>query len=126
MTKETKGTRQEVLLAAAVMSALVQRQQSHEGLPRIEDISSLLFKLRNAGVDLGEISLRRIPGGGFYSEDIEALIGHYLAAGFADQRSPVTLTEKGRQALTEIITTEREENPSAIKQLEEVLGNLAA
>jgi hypothetical protein len=125
MTKETRGTRQEVLLAAAVMSALVQRQQSHEGLPKIEDISSLLFKLRSAGVDLGEISLRRIPGG-FYSEDIEALIGHYLAAGYADQRSPVKLTEKGRRALTEIISAEREENPSAVEQLEAVLGKLAA
>ena len=126
MTKEIRSTRQEVLLAAAVMSALVQQQQTHAGLPKIEDISSLLFKLRNSGVDLGEISLRRIPGGGFYSEDIEALIGHYLAAGYAVQRSPVKLTEKGRQALTEIITAEREENPSAIEQLEEVLGNLAA
>jgi hypothetical protein len=108
------------------MSALVQKQQSRQGLPRIEDISSLLFKLRSAGVDLGEISLRRIPGGGFYSEDIEALIGHYHAAGYAEQRSPVKLTEKGRQALTEIITTEREENPSAVEQLEAVLGDLAA
>ncbi len=81
----------------------------------------MLFELRKAGIDIGDIALRRVPGGGFYSEDIEVLIGHYLAAGYATQRSPVTLTEKGREALTEIINTERKENPSGFNQIEAVL-----
>jgi len=121
MEKQTENIRAEVLLAAALMTAL-----SKASPQRIEDISSLLFELRNAGIDLGDIALRRVPGGGFYSEDIEALIGHYLDAGYAEQRSPVKLTEKGRQALIGIIHMEREDNPSALEQIESVFGPLAA
>ncbi len=121
MERQTTNIRAEVLLAAAVMTAL------SKAIPqRIEDISSLLFKLRNAGIDLGDIALRRVPGGGFYSEDIEALIGHYLDAGYATERSPVQLTEKGLQALAEIIHAGREDNPSALERIEAVLGHLEA
>jgi hypothetical protein len=125
MQNQATTIRQEVLMAAAVMTALTMSEQGSKEPPRIEDISLLLFKLKNAGVDLGEIALRRVPGG-FYSEDIEALIGHYLAAGYAEQRSPVKLYDKGRQVLSEIIETERKENPSAVQKIEAVLGRLAA
>lgn len=118
MERDANNTRQEVLLAAAVMAALKQRETGPS--PKIEDISSLLYKLKNAGVDLGDIALRRVPGG-FYSEDIENLIGHYLAAGYATQESPVELTEKGKRALSEIIETERRDNPGAMRQIESAL-----
>ena len=120
MEKQMASIRQEAIMAAAVIRALSTSDQSS-----VEDISSLLFKLKNAGVELGDIALRRVPGG-FYSEDIEALIGHYLAAGYATQFSPVKLTETGRQLLTDIINAEREENPSAVLQIEAVLGGLTA
>ena len=119
--QKTQAIRQEVLLAAAVMTAF---SEAH-GDPKIEDISSLLYKLRSAGISLGEIALRRVPGG-YYSEDIEALVGHYLAAGYATQRSPVKLTDEGRHALNEILNSEREENPKALEEIESVLGHLAA
>lgn len=118
MEKQMTSTRQEVIMAAAVITALSTSDQSS-----VEDISSLLFKLKNAGVELGDIALRRVPGG-FYSEDIEALIGHYLAAGYATQFSPVKLTDKGRDLLVEIIGTERKDNPSALLQIEAVLGRI--
>jgi hypothetical protein len=121
MEKQAANIRAEVLLAAAVMTAL------SKPIPqRIEDISSLLFNLRNKGIDLGDIALRRVPGGGFYSEDIEALIGHYLDAGYATEKSPVKLTNKGIQALSEIIQSEREHNPVALERIEAVLGHLNA
>ncbi len=121
---QTEGARmkREVLLAAAVLAA---HQRSKERQPpRIEDISKLLFDLRQSGISLGEISLKRIPGG-FYSEDIEILIGHYLDAKFATKRSPVQLSEQGRQLLHTIIQEERKENPNGLKQVEKVLGALA-
>jgi hypothetical protein len=119
----TTTIRHEVLLAAAVMAALPKERS--QALPDIEYISSLLFRLKKEGVDLGEIALRRVPGG-YYSEDIETLIGHYLAAGYATQFSPVNLTDMGRQALVEIIAEERRENPRALERIEAVLGKLAA
>ena len=121
-TMERTGTttiRQDVLLAAAIMAA------SSEHASSIEDISFRLFQLKKKGIDLGEIALRRVPGG-FYSEDVETLLGHYLAAGYAKQLSPVELTAQGKQALSQIISDERSENLSAIEQIEAVLGRLAA
>jgi len=115
--------RHEALLAAAIMAALSKQNSGH--LPDIEYISSLLFQLKKEGIDLGEIALRRVPGG-YYSEDIETLIGHYLAAGYATQYSPVTLTDRGKQLLAETIAEERKENRAAVEQIEAVLGKLAA
>jgi hypothetical protein len=124
MEKQTVTTiRHEALLAAVIMAAL--SKQSSERLPDIEYISSLLFQLKNKGIDLGEIALRRVPGG-FYSEDVETFIGHYLAAGYATQFSPVNLTDKGRQLLAETIAEERKDNLSAVQRIEAVLGELAA
>ena len=122
MQNEGAKIRREVLLAAAVLAA--HRQSNERQPPRIEDISKLLFNLRQSGINLGEISLKRIPGG-FYSEDIEILIGHYLDAKFATKRSPVQLSPQGRQLLSTIIQEERRENPSGLQQVEKVLGALA-
>jgi hypothetical protein len=117
----TTTIRHDVLLAAVMLAAFPGED---EHLPSIEEISSRLFQLKKHGIDLGEIALRRVPGG-FYSEDIETLVGHYLAAGYAKQMSPVTLTDQGKQVLSEIISEERNENRSAIEQIEAVLGKLA-
>src|SRR5260370_12569341 len=100
MEKETTTIRQEALLAAALLAAIAKR--GSQGLTKIEDVSALLFKLRNAGIDIGEVALRRVPGG-FYSEDIEALIGHYIACGYAEHITPLTLTDKEHR-LSEHIT----------------------
>jgi hypothetical protein len=119
---EKTGTtviRQDVLLTAAIMAASFKHASS------IEDISSLLVQLKERGIDLGEIALRRVPGG-FYSEDVETLLGHYLAAGYATQLSPVTLTPQGEEVLSGIISSERTENRTAIEQIEAVLGSLTA
>ncbi len=115
--------RREVLLAAAVLAANRQQRQPRTP-PRIEDISRLLFNLKQSGIELGEISLKRIPGG-FYSEDIEILIGHFLDANFATRRSPVQLTEEGQNLLNSIIKQEKEENPEGLQKIEAVLGALA-
>src|SRR6266849_2794261 len=124
MENETGTTvRRDVLLAEAVNAAL--SKHGSDKLPSIERISSLLFKLKKEGIDLGEIALRRVPGG-FYSEDVETFIGHYLAAGYATQFSPVNLTDKGRQLLAETIAEERKDNLSAVQRIEAVLGELAA
>jgi len=122
MHSERATVKREVLLAAAVLAA---HQKSEERQPpRIEDISKLLFDMRQSGISLGEISLKRIPGG-FYSEDVEILIGHYLDAKFATKRSPVQLSPQGRELLHTIIREERKENPNGLKQVERVLGALA-
>jgi len=119
MEKTGATIRQDVLLTAAIMAASSKHSAS------IEEISSLLFRLKERGIELGEISLRRVPGG-FYSEDVETLLGHYLAAGYATHLSPVTLTPQGKEVLSGIISGERTENQAAIEQIEAVLGRLAS
>jgi hypothetical protein len=115
--------RRDVLLAEVVNAALTKRGSGE--FPSIERISSLLVGLKKAGVELGEIALRRVPGG-FYSEDVETFIGHYLAAGYATQFSPLNLTDKGKEVLAETIAEERKENPDLLQRIEGILDNLAA
>jgi hypothetical protein len=119
---ETSTIRRDVLLAEAVNAALPK--EGADVLPSIERISFLLFGLKKAGIDLGEISLRRVPGG-FYSEDVETFVGHYLAAGYATQFSPVTLTDRGKEVLAETIAEERKDNPDLLQRIEGILSNLA-
>jgi hypothetical protein len=115
--------RREVLLAAAVKAAHRESAQREKPL-RIEEISKKLFNLSEKGINLGEISLKRIPGG-FYSEDIEILIGHFLDAKFATRRSPVQLTPEGEKVLDSIIHQQKKENREALRKIEAVLGRLA-
>ena len=120
-SKDSTAIRRDVLLAEVVNAALPK--EGSDQLPSIERISFFLYELKKAGVDLGEIALRRVPGG-FYSEDVETFIGHYLAAGYANQLSPVNLTETGRRMLTETIAEERKENPNVVQKVEEILLSL--
>jgi hypothetical protein len=89
--------------------------------PEIEDISGLLFKLHEANIDIGDVSLRRVPGG-FYSEDVETLVGHYLGSGYARKMSPVRFTEKGLELLRKIIAQEKEANRDAVENAARILG----
>jgi len=123
MENETGTTIRRDVLLAEVVNAALPKHGSGE-LPSIERISSLLFGLKKAGIELGEIALRRIPGG-FYSEDVETFIGHYLAAGYATQLSPLNLTDKGKEVLADTIAEERKENPTFLLRIESILEQLA-
>jgi len=112
--------RREFLLAAAVRAAY---RAKGEKPTRIEDISRNLFSLSQSGINLGEISLKRVPGG-FYSEDVEILVGHFLDANFAIRRSPVQLTKEGEKVLDTIIHQEKKKNPEGVRKIEAVLGKL--
>jgi hypothetical protein len=115
--------KQEVLLAAAVLAAYKKAKESQKPA-KIEDIARSLFDLKQAGINLGELSLKRIPGG-FYSEDVEMLIGHYLDAKFATKRSPVQLSEAGWSLLSSIIADQKRQNPNSLERVEQILGALA-
>lgn len=119
MQRSTSVVKHDALLAVAILAAF--RGQSEA---EIEEISQKLYTLRSSGVDIGGIDLRRVPGG-FYSEDLEILIGHYLDSDFAEQRNPVKLKAQGFKLLHEIVEEERKENPAGLKQIEEVLGGVA-
>jgi hypothetical protein len=119
MEKSTSVVKHDALLAAAILAAFRGQKEAE-----IEEISQKLYTLRDSGVDLGGIDLRRVPGG-FYSEDLEILIGHYLDSNFAEQRNPVILKPQGFKLLHEIVEEERKQNPDGLKQIENVLGEVA-
>jgi hypothetical protein len=119
MERGTSTVKQDTLLAVAILAAFRGQNEAE-----IEEISQKLYTLRNSGVDIGGIDLRRVPGG-FYSEDLEILIGHYLDSDFAEQRNPVKLKPQGFKLLHEIVEEERKENPEGLKQIEKVLGQVA-
>jgi hypothetical protein len=119
MEKNTSMVKQDALLAATILFAF-RRQSEAE----IEDISRLLYQLRNSEIDIGEIDLRRIPGG-FYSEYVEILFSHYLDSGFVDQKSPLKLKPQGLELLKEVVDEERKQNPEGLKRVEEILETTA-
>ncbi|MGC2465157.1 MAG: hypothetical protein WA517_08170 [Candidatus Acidiferrum sp.] len=118
MVRGTSAVKQDAVLAVAILAAFRGQNEAE-----IEEISRKLYTLRNSGVDIGAIDLRRVPGG-FYSEDLEILIGHYLDSDFAEQRNPVKLKPQGFRLLHEIVEEERKENPDGLKQIEKVLGEV--
>jgi hypothetical protein len=107
-------------MAIAILAALEGKARPAHP-PEIEDISGLLFKLHEADIDIGDVSLRRVPGG-FYSEDIETLIGHYLGSGYAQKMSPVRFTDEGLQLLRKIIDEEKQVSQDAVNNAERILG----
>ncbi len=107
-------------VAMAVLAALEREKQSARP-QEIEDISRFLFDLYQAGIDIGDVALRRVPAG-FYSKDVEILIGHYLSSGYAQKMSPVCFTEEGQKLLRETIEEEKASNSEAIRRAAQVLG----
>ncbi len=81
----------------------------------VEGMSRLFLDLKKKGIALGEIALRKVPGG-VYSEDAEAFVGRFLAAGYASARSPIKFSPRGLEICQEIVQKE-----IAQKQIE---GNL--
>jgi len=103
-------------MAAAVLDAKTK------GAPlEIEGVSKLFLELEKSGIDLGHIALRKVPGG-VDSDDAEAFVGRFLAAGYATARSPITFEEKGVEICKEIVDKECRQNSENLKAALSVLG----
>lgn len=90
----------QVIMAEAVLDA------TKKGRPlEVEGMSKLFLDLKKKGIALGEIALRRVPGG-VYSEDAEAFVGRFLAAGYAVARSPITFSDRGLEICRDIVQKE--------------------
>lgn len=110
----------EVVMAIAVINA----KRRGEKL-QVADISERFLELQAKGLDVGDVALRKIPGG-VYSEDVEAFVGRFLAAGFAKARSPIDFLDEGIQVCRAIVDNERQRDPAALRATVEALGvNLA-
>lgn len=117
---------------SSVAIALILRRAAQGALkegPFIKDVSHLLFKLRERGFRFRDLGLRRIPDG-FYSEDVETFVGQLLSMGYATQRSPIRLREKGVALCAGMVKEEATRNKDEVEKLEnaieEELSALAA
>lgn len=106
-------------VAMAILAAL-EGEHSLER-PEIEDISKFLFDLHKAKIDIGDVALRSVPAG-FYSEDVEILIGHFLGSGRAEKMSPVRFTSDGVSLLREIVEDEKATNSEGVQQAARIVG----
>src|ERR1700683_2983232 len=78
----------------AIMAAAVLDADTKGVFLEVEQISKLFLDLERSGIDVGQVALRKVPGG-VYSDDAEAFVGRFLAAGYAQARSPIMFKEKG-------------------------------
>jgi hypothetical protein len=90
--------------------------------PFVRDISDILFIMSQRGFNLNDLGLRKIPGG-YYSEDVETFLGQLLCVGYATRRSPIRLTDEGKEFCKKIVAAEdnKEELARFQNQLESVL-----
>lgn len=106
----------------AIMAAAVLNAKSKSEPLEIEGISRLFFNLEEKGVNLGQIALRKVPGGELYSEDAEAFVGRFLAAGYAKARSPIDFSEKGIEICRGIVEKESQKNSANLTAALSLLG----
>lgn len=112
----------DILSPETVMAYAILAKNRTDEPVRIEDVSSLFAKLREANVEeVGRVALKRRPHG-LYSEDVEAFFGRLLAAGFAQAFSPLQVTDKGLQLCQELVMEENQAHPAALKKVAQVLG----
>lgn len=99
----------QVIMAEAVLDATKKGT-----MLEVEGMSKLFLDLKKMGIALGEIALRKVPGG-VYSEDAEAFVGRFLAAGYAVARSPIKFNPRGLEICREIVQKEIKENPENVR-----------
>ena len=106
----------------AIMAQAVLYYAKTKGEPlEIEEVSKLFLELENKGIGLGEIALRKVPGG-MYSDDAEAFVGRFLAAGYAKARSPIEFSEEGFEICKKIVDKELSTNAANLQAAFSVLG----
>ena len=103
----------------AIMALAVLESDTHK--LEIEQIADRFVRLKEKGVPIPPIRLRRIPGG-YYSEDIEAFVGRQAAVGNADAQNPVEFSASGVEACKRILASELKRHPDQIKQVAQALG----
>jgi hypothetical protein len=87
----------------------------------IEDISRLFAELREKGLEVKNVALRRVPGG-LYSEDVEAFIGGLLAGGYATVSSPITIKPEGLVICEEIIARAYKKDSAGVEKVAAALN----
>jgi hypothetical protein len=105
----------------AIMAAAVLHAKKKDARLEIEEMSKLFLDLVKKGIGLGQIALRKVPGG-VYSEDAEAFVGRFLAAGYATARSPIEFSDTGINICKEIVTKESQRNPENLRAALSALG----
>ena len=105
----------------AIMAAAVLNAKKRDVQLQVEGMSKLFLDLKEKGIGLGQIALRKVPGG-VYSEDAEAFVGRFLAAGYATARSPIDFSEKGLSICKNIVKKESDRNPENLRSALSVLG----
>lgn len=105
----------------AIMAAAVLDSKKKGHPLEVEEMSKLFLDLKKKGIALGEIALRKVPGG-VYSEDAEAFVGRFLAAGYAQARSPIDFSDRGLEICQEIVQKELEGNLENLRAAFSALG----
>lgn len=88
----------------------------------ISDLSKKLTELKERGIDIGFIALRRAPDG-VYSEDVDQYVSYLLTFDYVRARSPtVNLSEKGKNLCAEVIKNAYKRNRDAVSKVAHVLN----
>jgi hypothetical protein len=100
---------------AEVMASIIYSAPNAD----IKQLSKKIIELKEQGIR-PDLAIRRIPGG-YYSEDLDQYISLLLAFGDAIKRSPLQLTEKGRENIKKIIKDAYKREPEEMQKILSVL-----
>lgn len=110
----------EMLFPETVMAmAVLDANAGGKGL-RIEDVSKFFADLEAANVRIHDVALRSVPDG-YYSEDVESFVGRFLAAGYAEARSPIRFYDSGLRVCRDMVRKALGEKGAEVKKVADVL-----
>lgn len=111
-----------VLNPGAIIAALTLKADGKTANNFIEVLSGDLVGLKEKGINISAVSIKNVPDG-YYSEDIEMLVGDLLMHGYAKQGDVFKLTEEGKDICKRLINEELE-NESARESMRKLLSIL--
>lgn len=108
-----------VLNSGAIIATLILKADGKTAKNLIEVLSGELIGLKEKGINISAVSIKNVPDG-YYSEDIEMLVGDLLMCGYAKQGDVFKLTEEGKDICKRLINEELE-NDKTRRVMEEML-----
>lgn len=113
---------QKAILPAAVLAAIVEGVSGLSDEERkIESLCNKIIEVKNEGLDIGRIAIRRIANG-YYSEEMDRFLSFLVTFGYAEDSSPVELNNSGHEYCKRIIRSEHEKNPDGVEKLVQILS----
>ncbi|MFZ2969932.1 MAG: hypothetical protein WA063_02185 [Minisyncoccia bacterium] len=104
------------IIAICILATL---QAKIESSPKA--IATIIHEFKERGIDVGQITINRVPNG-YDSSSIRVAIGSYFMAGLLSYESPILITPQGLKNFKEMVNEFLLNDPKTLRQIAEMIG----